>query len=79
MKTVVSGDVALLFDLLHWGNVTRRENNLNRSKKRMPLVVPIPEVSSHSSTPCKSCSYSLIARLFGPAKHRTEQINSPQT
>lgn len=42
MKTVVSGDVALLFDLLHWGNVTRRENNLNRSKKRMPLVCANP-------------------------------------
>ena len=40
MKAVVS-DVAL-FDLFHWGNATRRENNLNRSKKRMPLVCDNP-------------------------------------
>ena len=41
MKTVVSGDVAL-FDLFHWGNVTRRENNLSRSKERMPSVCANP-------------------------------------
>lgn len=40
MKTVVS-DVAL-FDLFHWGNVTRRKNNLKRSKKRMSLVYDNP-------------------------------------
>ena len=39
-KTVVS-DVVLC-DLFHWGNVTRRENNLNRSKKRMPFVCDNP-------------------------------------
>ena len=39
-KTVMT-DVTL-FDLFLWGNVARRESNLNRSKRGVPLVCDNP-------------------------------------